>query len=85
MSFTPRPCPHCGGVSFHLIPGVQLDVAHATTLFGIAASQHIKGERWTFTIVSCTQCGRSDTFTNDPASLAALYAGSQIVTTTRTS
>lgn len=83
MSFTPRPCAHCAGTSFHVIPGVQLELWRVSSVLGMAASAKLGANRWTVTVVACTQCGRSETFTNDPASLAALYPGSQIVTTNR--
>ncbi len=83
MSFAPRPCLHCGGTSFHVIPGVQLDIWRAASVLGMTASQQLTGKRWTVTVVACTACGRSDTFTQDAAALAAAYPGSQIVTTQR--
>ncbi len=85
MSFNPRPCPHCAGTSFHVIPGVQLEVHASPAMFGLAEAIKIKNQqpRWAFTIVACAQCGRSETFTNDPAKLAAVFPTSQMVTSNR--
>lgn len=84
MSFVPRSCAHCGAGSFQVVPGVQLEIWEATKVFGIQASQ-VKsgGSRWTFTLVICEQCGRTETFTANTAEVAALYEGSQRITTTR--
>lgn len=80
MSFDPRPCPHCNCTSFHVIPGVRLETHKL--LSGGAASMKVRGG-WTFTIVACTQCGRTDTFTNEPAALAALFPEAQVIKTQR--
>jgi predicted nucleic-acid-binding Zn-ribbon protein len=52
-------------------------------MYGVAAATKLRNERWTFTLVACTQCGRSETFTTDASKLASLFSGSQIVTTNR--
>ena len=83
MSFSPRPCLHCAGTSFHVIPGVQLEVWRTASVFGMTARQRVGGQHWTLTVVACTQCGRTETFTSDAAGLAAQFPGSEIVTTTR--
>jgi predicted nucleic-acid-binding Zn-ribbon protein len=83
MSFSPRPCSHCGGTSFHVVPGVQLELRGSAAVLGVAKATLISRERWSFTIVMCTQCGRSETFTTEPAKLAAYFPTAQIVTTNR--
>jgi hypothetical protein len=85
MSFMPRPCLHCSGAQFHVIPGVQLEIWQATTVLGLtASSKKGGGRRWTMTLVVCAQCGRTETFTTNAAELASIYEGSQQITTTRT-
>ena len=85
MSFTPRPCLHCGGTRFHVIPGLQLEIWQTSVVLGIqASSKKGSGRRWTMTLVACTQCGRTETFTSNAAELASIYEGSQEITTTRT-
>ena len=79
MSFEPRPCPHCAGTSFHVIPEVQFEMWRALR----GGSMPITSRQWTFTFVACAQCGRTDTFTSDPAGLAGQYPGAQLITTTR--
>lgn len=70
-----RPCAHCGFTTFHFVPNMQLDVTHATTLLGMAASQTIKGRRWTFTLVICAQCGSTQTFTANGTDLVHWVPG----------
>lgn len=84
MSFSPRPCPHCAGTSFHVIPGMQHPVHASIAMHGVVTATKVKEHRWTFTLVACTSCGRSETFTTDAAQLAAVFPGSQTVTTSRT-
>jgi hypothetical protein len=68
-------------VSFHVLPGVQLEVWRATTVLGMTASQKLGGGvRWTHTAVICTQCGRTESFTTNAAELAQHVPGSHIVT-----
>ncbi|MFO0693935.1 MAG: hypothetical protein U0230_10300 [Polyangiales bacterium] len=84
MSFQPRPCLHCGGPEFHVVPGVQLEVWRATSVLGMDASQKMTGgRRWSFTLVICTQCGRTETFTTNGAEVASFYPEAQRITTSR--
>jgi len=84
-SFVPKPCTHCNGVDFHVLPGLQLEVWRATQVFGMAASQQLTGgTRWTVTSVICARCGRTEVFTQNAAELAPLLPGSHTVTSTRT-
>ena len=66
MSFNPRPCPHCGGTSFHVIPDIGFDVYVAPQVFGTQEAAKIKMTRpiWYATLVGCTQCGRTEAFSN---------------------
>lgn len=80
MSFTPRPCAHCGGLSFHMLPDIQLEVWHATQFMGMNASTKVTGGvRWCVTAVICTQCGRTETFTRNAAQLAEHIPGAQLI------
>lgn len=78
MSFDPKPCAHCGAHTFHVMPGVQLEIWRATTAFGMAASKKVTNS--TFTLVVCTHCGRTETFAADAAGLAQLIPGAHVVT-----
>ena len=85
MSFNPRPCPHCAGTSFHVIPSLQFDVFVSGAIFGRGEAVKIKAQlpRWTVTLVACAQCGRTETFSNGIEQLAAMFPTSQTVTSTR--
>lgn len=74
MSFTPKPCPHCGGVSFQIVPNLQLELYQPAIALGMAASRST-GVRWTFSLVVCTRCGRSDTFTMNGPELGQRIPG----------
>jgi hypothetical protein len=84
MSFVPRACSHCGGVSFHVIPNIVMGVEHMRTMMGMQVAVKQGGQRWSFTLVACTTCGRSETFTANAAQLASQFEGSQTMTTNRT-
>lgn len=85
MSFVPRPCAHCGGVRFHVIPGMQLEMWQASSLMGMSTSSKVTGgKRWTFTLVACAECGRTETFTTNAAELASIFGDAQQITTSRT-
>jgi ribosomal protein L37E len=80
MSFTPKPCAHCGGRSFHLVPNLQLEYWQAMTAFGLQASRKATaGARWTLTLVICTQCGRTEAFTVNGPDVAQRVQGSSII------
>lgn len=84
MSFVPRPCSHCSGTRLHVIPGVQLEMWQASSVLGIASSSKVTGgRRWSFTLVVCVQCGRTETFTTNAPELASIFGGSQEITTGR--
>jgi hypothetical protein len=80
MSFPVKPCAHCGNLTFHFIPNMQLDVAFARVVFGVAASQEASGRHWTFTLVVCSHCGSSQTFTTNPADLLKWVPGASTAT-----
>jgi hypothetical protein len=64
-----------------VFPNLQQELWKPTTVFGMQASQKITGTcAWTFTIVVCTQCGRTDTFTVNGAELAERVKDSYPVT-----
>lgn len=66
MSFNPRPCPHCGGTSFHVIPDLGFDVYVSPQVFGVREAAIITQQRpkWYATLVGCVQCGRTEAFSN---------------------
>jgi hypothetical protein len=78
MSFSPKPCAHCGNVHFHVLPGVQVEAGLATTVLGMSAYQKILGARLSLTLVACTQCGRTEVFTANAAELAQKVPGSHV-------
>ncbi len=81
MSFAPRLCAHCQSAQFHVIPNVQAELWHSTSVLGMAASSKLTGgRRWTMTLVICAQCGRTETFTTNGAEMASWLASQQITT-----
>ncbi len=81
MSFSPKPCAHCGGRSFQLVPNLQLEYWQASTVFGLmASSKATGGARWTLTLVICAQCGRTETFTVNGSELSQMIRGSTVIT-----
>lgn len=80
MPTPPKPCAHCGTATFTYLPNLMVDIAHATTLFGKVAAKQIKGVYWTFSMVVCTQCGCTQTFTLGAAELAKHIPGAGVTT-----
>jgi hypothetical protein len=80
MSFVPRPCAHCANTTFHVLPGIQLEVRYATTVLGLSASRTIPGVWLTVTLVACTQCGRTETFASNVPQVATHVPGATSVT-----
>ena len=80
MSFDPKPCAHCGAHTFHVLPSIQVELWQPTVVLGMSASQKLG--RGTFTLVVCTHCGRTETFTANAAELARLVPGAHVVTST---
>lgn len=79
MAFTPKPCPQCGGVSFQVLPGIQVELWQATTVLGLAAASKLGG--WlTVTLVVCTQCTRTETYSTNAADLMHRVPGSYVLT-----
>lgn len=83
MSFSPKPCAHCDSTSFAILPNQQVELWEGTTVFGVAASRKRGALRWSFTLVVCSSCGRSETFTTNAAEIASQTAGSHTIQTTR--
>ncbi|MBX3231799.1 MAG: hypothetical protein KIT84_44290 [Labilithrix sp.] len=81
MSFSPRPCAHCGGVQFHVLPDVMLE-PHKVVMFGRTTGGQRLGW-WKVTIVICVQCTRTELFTPNAAELVSLTPGAHVVTSTR--
>jgi hypothetical protein len=81
MSFSPRPCAHCGGTTFHLLPDLKLETHKATTVMGLQAAQKIGWLR--LTLVVCSQCTRTEMFTSNVAEMAPHLPGAGIVNATR--
>lgn len=75
MALPVRPCAHCGHTVFHVMPNMQIDVAFATTVFGVTASQHVRGRHWTFNLVVCQACGCSQMFTGNANDLLGWVPG----------
>lgn len=74
MSFSPKPCPHCGGSSFTVLPDIMLEAYKATTALGITVSSKIPGW-WGLTLVVCTQCTHTEMFTPNVGELASRVPG----------
>jgi hypothetical protein len=62
------------------LPNMQVELSVATTVFGVAASKHISGRYWTFTLVVCMQCGCTQTFTTNGPQLAQWVPGANSTT-----
>jgi hypothetical protein len=56
------------------MPNLQLELWKGTAVFGMAARTQL-GPYWAFTLVLCTQCGRTDVFTTNGAELATHVPG----------
>jgi hypothetical protein len=82
MSFALKPCSHCGGSSFHVLPDVQLEPYKATTVMGMTAGSKVGGW-WRITMVVCAQCTRTDMFTTNIAELAPRVSGAYMLQATR--
>lgn len=82
MSYSPKPCVHCGGIDFQVLPGVQLDVRQASTVFGMVGSRAATGSGrwWTFTVVLCARCGHADAFSTNTAGVARHISGAYVAT-----
>ena len=76
-AFTPKPCAHCGGNSFGILPNVQLDVMHSTTVLGLRAAKTIP-VNWHLTLVVCTHCGCTQMFTMNGGELAQHVPGATV-------
>jgi hypothetical protein len=66
-------CPSCSGDAFISIPDVVVELHKATTALGMEAYQRIG--TWRKTLVICSQCGRTDTFTKNATEIAARAPG----------
>lgn len=87
MSFDPRPCPHCGGTSFTVIPNLGFDVYVAPSVHGgpgEAQKIKLKVPRLYASVVGCQQCGRIEMFSGSLAQLAAMFPTATTATSTRT-
>jgi predicted nucleic-acid-binding Zn-ribbon protein len=82
MSFSPKPCSHCGGTSFHVLPDLLLEAHKAVVSFGMTAGSKIPGW-WRLTLVVCTQCTRTEFFTPNIAELASRVDGDYVVNASR--
>jgi hypothetical protein len=77
MSFSPKPCLHCGGTSFHVVPNIQTQLWRGTTALGMQAHQKMN-VWWTYTLVLCTRCARTDVFTVNAAEMTQGIEGSYV-------
>lgn len=73
MSFSPKPCTHCGGTQFHVLPEVAIEAHKAVAVFGMTGTQHVG--HWRVTLVVCVQCSRTETFTTNAAELVQQVPG----------
>ncbi|MBX3201804.1 MAG: hypothetical protein KF894_26955 [Labilithrix sp.] len=80
MSFSPRPCAHCRGTQFHVLPDVMLEANKA-----VAFGRQTGGQKvgwWKLTVVICAQCTRTELFTPNAAELLPLFPGAFAATST---
>ena len=79
MSTPPKPCAHCGNLTFHSLPDMQVEVCtEMITVLGKVAHKKVAGRYWTFTLVICTQCGSTQTFTANAPALSQWVPGASI-------
>lgn len=71
MSFAPRPCAHCSGTQFHVLPDVMLE-PHKAVQYGRTTGGQKVGF-WKLTVVICMQCARTEMFTANTAELVPLF------------
>jgi hypothetical protein len=72
-TFTPRPCQHCHGVSFHVVPNLRAELYEATSFLGIQAG---KDKGWlSFSLVICAQCSHTEMFTTNGPDLVQKIPG----------
>ena len=79
MSFSPKPCPHCGGTSFHVLPDILIEPHRA---LNSVATQKIGGW-WRLTLVACTQCMRTELFSPTIDKLASVVTGAYTANASR--
>lgn len=82
MSFSPKPCAHCGCTNFHVIPDVVFEAHRGVSVFGMSGTQ-LAGH-WRITLVICAQCTRTETFTTNAAEVASSFAGAHPATSIAT-
>jgi hypothetical protein len=74
---TLKPCSYCGHTSFNYVPNVAMDYGHLTTVLGMPARQ---GDHWwVVTLVICTQCGNTLTFTTNAQQLCARVPDTKVI------
>jgi len=78
-SFSPKPCAHCGGTSFHVLPDVQLEVHKLVTVLGLPGAGKVPGW-WRLTLVICAQCTHTEFFTPNVAELVKRIPGAYTAT-----
>lgn len=82
MSFSPKPCAHCGGTSFTVLPDVMLEAHKSVQVLGMVGGQKLPGW-WKLTIVVCAQCTRTELFSPNAAEMARHVPGAYPTTSTR--
>lgn len=73
MSFSPKPCTHCGCTQFHVLPEVAFEAHKAVEVWGMSGTQQVG--HWRLTLVICVQCSRTETFTTNAAQLLQTVPG----------
>ena len=80
MSLAPKPCAHCGNTNLCFLPNMMQQLRVGTTVFGAAAAKKIGGVFWSYTLVVCTNCGYTQTFTTNAQDLMQHVPASSVQT-----
>jgi hypothetical protein len=79
MSTPVKACDYCNNLTFHYLPDMRLPLEYGTTVLGMSATKHTKGEFVAFALVVCTNCGQSRMFTTNAQALAQLVPGASVI------
>ena len=76
---TLKPCSYCGNTTFHYLPEITVDAGYVTTVLGMRARLNVPNAWWSFTVVTCTNCGNTLFFMTNAAELAPRIPGAKII------
>ena len=75
QTFTPKPCAHCVGSTFTVIPNLAVELWRpGGAIFGMTGYEKVHAN-WNYTLVICMKCSRTETFTTNTAELIKRVPG----------